>query len=94
MISRNFVVKRIPMGQSKLRCRERAKARAAGRHTGPGKRSGTANARSSSKSAWIFRIRVLRRLLKNYRREGKIDKKLWVDFESLCDNIFPSNHLL
>ena len=42
-------------------------ARRKGRHSGFGKRKGTANARTNQKELWIQRMRVLRRLLKRYR---------------------------
>lgn len=49
-----------------------------GRHTGYGKRKGTANARLPEKIIWIRRTRVLRRMLKKYRDAKKIDKHLYV----------------
>ena len=77
LISDGIIVRR-PVGMhSKARHAKRLVAKRLGRHTGYGKRRGCKTARTSEKFQWIRRIRVLRKVLVDFRKRAEIDNHLY-----------------
>ena len=66
LVKNGTIVKKAVTVHSRARTRAYAQAKRAGRHTGNGKKKGTAEARLPSQVVWIRRLRVLRRLLAKY----------------------------
>ena len=74
LVKKGWVMKKPVKVHSRARWRIRKEAKQLGRHTGPGCREGTRESRMSTKTVWMRRLRVLRRMLKKYRAEKKIDR--------------------
>jgi len=77
LVKDGFIIRKPVRMHSRWRVRKVHEAKAKGRHMGQGTRKGTREARTPSKLLWIRRIRVLRRLLKKYRTQNKIDKHVY-----------------
>jgi len=77
LIDEGAVMANLVKGNSRGRTRARMAKRSYGHRKGPGRRKGAAGARNPGKRAWIRRIRAQRRILREMRDEGRIDRSVY-----------------
>lgn len=74
LIDRGVIRRKDAKGNSRGRARERDAKRSYGHRKGHGSRRGTAGARQDSKEQWENSIRAQRRVLRELRDEGELDR--------------------
>lgn len=73
LVTEGVIKARQKKGVSRGRARARIAQRSYGHRKGPGKRKGAAGARHPSKTAWVQKIRAIRKVLVELREAGTID---------------------
>lgn len=82
LVDRGLIATKQARGNSRGRARERNAKRAYGHQKGPGSRRGTAGARQDSKQEWGNKIRAQRRVLRELRDDGELEKSQYRELYS------------
>ncbi len=77
LITEGAIKARQKKGVSRGRARARIAQRSYGHRKGAGKRKGAAGARKPSKTAWVQKIRAIRKVLVELRTAGTIDRHMY-----------------
>lgn len=76
LIKKNLITKKAKKGVSRVKANYIAKQKKKGRRKGRGKASGTKYAKGSKKQSWMKTTRALRKLIKDLRDNGQIEKDI------------------
>ncbi|MCK9631448.1 MAG: 50S ribosomal protein L19e [Methanoregula sp.] len=77
LVTEGVIKARQKKGVSRGRARARIAQRSYGHRKGAGKRRGAAGARNPSKTAWVQKIRAIRKALVELREAGTIDRHMY-----------------
>ncbi len=75
LIKKNLITKKEKKGTSRVKANFIAKQKKKGRRKGRGKASGTKFAKGSKKASWMKTTRALRKLIKDLRDNGQMEKE-------------------